>query len=89
MQRGNHAILKFQKPFLHLTPGFGGGNDIQQLHHLTLTAFHVGDVQHVGEYYISNAFKALLQMWLDPGGEQGEKTESGICEHYSISDPTE
>lgn len=69
MQGGNHAILEFQKPLLHLAPGFGGGNDIQQLHHFTLTALNVGDVQHISEHHTSNAFKALLQMGLHPGGE--------------------
>lgn len=60
MQGGSHAILEFQKPFLHLAPGFGCGNDIQQLHHFTLTALHVGDVQHLCEHHTSNAFEALL-----------------------------
>ncbi len=73
MQGGNHAILEFQEPLLHLAPGFRGGNNIQQLHHFTLAALYVGDVQHVGEYDTSNAFKALLQMWLHPGGERKRK----------------
>lgn len=70
MQRGNHAILQFQKPLLHLAPCFGGGNYIQQLDHFALTALHVGDVQHISEHHTGNALKALLQMKLHPEGEQ-------------------
>lgn len=69
MQGGNHAILEFQKPLLHLALGFGGGNNIQQRHHFTFTALHVGDVQHISEHHTSDAFKALLQMGLHPEGK--------------------
>lgn len=76
MQGGGHAILQFQEPLLHLAPGFGRGNDVQQLHHLALTALHVGDVQHISEHHTGDAFKALLQMGLHSGGEEGQNSES-------------
>lgn len=72
VQGGHHAILQLQEPLLHLAPGFGGGDDVQQLYRFPLTALHVGDVQRFGEHHASNAFKALLQMGLHSGGEEGK-----------------
>lgn len=82
MQGGDHAILEFQEPLLHLASGFGRGNDIQQLHDFTLTALHVGDVQHISEHHTSDAFKALLQMGLHSAGESGKEIESL---HYCLT----
>lgn len=73
MQGGNHAVLKLQEPLLHLTPGFRGGDNIQQLNHFTLTALYVGDIQHISDHYTRNAFETLLQMRLHPGGEYGKE----------------
>ena len=85
MQRGKHAALQLLQPLLHLAASLGGGDDVQQLHHLALAALHVGDVQHVGEDHTGDALKALLQVGLHSVRGKEARDRQELMLKYSLS----
>lgn len=79
MQRSNHVVLQFQKPFFHLATGVGSANDVDELDFFSLAALHVSDVEVFGEGHASDALETLFQERLHPEYKQRRASFHGEC----------